>query len=156
MCRAVKQKLDTNAEEAKKMRLPHTWPLLPFFPSQHPLRWSSEDGGNSGLGVIILDLGVGVARHWALPQKPQTDSSLYRLSGRQAILSPVFPERPGRSREEQGECSERLDTSSPPLGCRELESQEQGWRGWMKAVNPVVYALARLWPSSCSAVGFVC
>lgn len=104
------------------MRSPHTWPLPPFlfFPNSAPWRSSCKDGGSSALRVIFPGSGAGSG--WALrllPQPHKADPLLYRLSGGGQSCPQAFSERPGRSREEQGECSALLDTSSPPLGCRE-------------------------------------
>lgn len=61
---AVKQKLDTNTEEGKKMRscTPGCLPTLPF-PTLPHCEALAEDGGSSALWVIILDPGMGVAGH---------------------------------------------------------------------------------------------
>lgn len=139
---AMKQKLGTNVVE----RWSHHTPGLFFSSLPFPtlLFWDvlqkMEEALPLGSSFRIWGGGSGPALG-VLPQKPQTDPSLYGLSGGGQSCPSAFPERPGRSREEQGECSALLDASSPPLGCR--EGVVGSWNprspaGGLKAVTAIV------------------
>lgn len=61
---AAKQKLDTDTEEAKKMRSPHTWPSLPFLSQLCSFEMFLQKREEAlPLGSSFLDLAMGVAGH---------------------------------------------------------------------------------------------
>lgn len=84
---AVKQKLDTNTEEGKKMRSSHTWlPPYPSFPNSAPLRGSCRRWRK--LCSLGHHPGSGHGSGWALSPSSRAQSWLF--IGCQEVGSPVL------------------------------------------------------------------